>query len=157
MKKWEVKGYAGFHDYDDERDYNFKHIFEMDDQITKHDIEFMIQSRYRNQRVLVYEVQRVEGEQEMEEKKMQLHGSVVLDDQSMEVLTEQIRKEVVASMESTCSSDEIVQLLLNFGSETYLKILWSTIGEMIQKEENNSWKSEQRLAKLHAIYNILQI
>lgn len=129
----------------------------MDDQITKHDIEFMIKSRYRNQRVLVYEVQRVEGEQEMEEKKMQLHGSVVLDNQSMEVLTEQIRKEVVASMESTCSSDEIVQLLLNFGSETYLKILWSTIGEMIQKEENSSWKSEQRLAKLHAIYNVLQI
>lgn len=93
----------------------------------------------------------------MKDTKMQLHGSVVLDEESMEMLTEQIREEVVASMMSTCTSDEMVQLLSNFSSEIYLKILSMTIGEMIKKEGVSSWKSDQRLSKLCAICNILQI
>lgn len=56
MKMWEAKGYAGFHDYDSKEDYNFRHVWCMDDDITKADVAAVVEARHKGKRVLVYEV-----------------------------------------------------------------------------------------------------
>lgn len=54
--KWDVRGYAGRDDYDGPSDYNFTLMFITDKSVKKSDIEAIVQHRYENKRVLVFEV-----------------------------------------------------------------------------------------------------
>lgn len=58
LKEWKIDGYAGFSDYDDKRDYNFHHHWFLDDAITQNEVEAIIRERYKDKRVLVFEIRR---------------------------------------------------------------------------------------------------
>lgn len=58
MIQWKVKGYAGHDDYDGPSDDNFKHIFQTSDNLTEADMDVVIQNRYKDKRVLVYEIEK---------------------------------------------------------------------------------------------------
>ena len=56
MRRWKVQGYAGWYDYDGPQDNNFEFYYELDDKITREDVESIIKNKYKNERILAYEI-----------------------------------------------------------------------------------------------------
>lgn len=101
-----------------------------------------------------------ENDKEVKDQEPILTGQVILDDESKNAITEQVRKEVIQRLKDDgLFFDEAVEWLRTLSFSGYYNVLCSTIREVINKvnteEELRFSSDEKKYSKLNVIKNIL--
>lgn len=101
-----------------------------------------------------------ENDSKVEDQELILTGQVILDDESRNAITEQIRKEVIQRLKDDgLFFDEVVSWLKTLSFSGYYNVLCATIQEVIDKvnteEELRFNSDEKKYSKLNVIKSIL--